>query len=332
MKRKKLNIFIVIILTIIVLYFSLKDDYQKILPILFSANKLWLLIAYLFVLNYTFLKSLVTHNIINDFKEYSIFKTLKLQLMTFFFNAATPFSSGGQPFQIYVLNKNKISLASSTNIIVQTTIIHQIAVFIVLLCTIIVNAILKIYELNFTESLLITLSFLVNAITLMFLIILSQGKKIDNVFGKFIINVLTKIKIVKNKELQLEKWEKSVSEFNAASKRLLVNKKRLVGLIFTNVLAIISLYIVPMIILFSLENNNSLNIIETIVLTSFVSIISCYVPLPGGSLGQEYLFTLFFSIYLKNPLLTSLMLLWRLITYYIPMIIGAIIFNVDKKR
>lgn len=331
MKNKKLNICIIILLTVIVLYFSLKDDYQKIIPLLFETNIIWLFIAYFFVLSYTFLKAVVTHNIILGFKKFNFIKTFKLQLMTFFFNAVTPFSSGGQPFQIYVLNKNKISLATSTTIVLQETIIHQISVSIMLIITYILNQIFNIYELNFTLLLFIILSFSINSILMILLVILSQGKKIDNVFGKVIINILAKLKIINDKEEKLKKWETSVSEFTVASKKLLQDKPKFIKLIFLNIVALFSLYLVPLLILFSLGNVTAFNGIEAIVLTSFVSIISCYIPLPGGALGQEYLFVLFFSKYVTIPLLTSLMLLWRFITYYVPMVIGAVIFNVSKK-
>jgi len=228
MKNKKLNIFIIAFLTLIVLYFSLKDDYQKIIPLLFEANIIWLFIAYLFVLSYTFLKSIVTHNIILSFKKFDFLKTFKLQLMTFFFNAVTPFSSGGQPFQIYVLNKNKISIASSTTIVLQETIIHQIAVSIMLIIAFVLNQIFNIYELNLTLLLFVIISFLINGIVVVFLIILSQGKKIDSIFGKAIINLLAKLKIINNKAEKLKKFENSVSEFTLASKKLLQNKSKFI--------------------------------------------------------------------------------------------------------
>jgi len=329
MKNKKLNIILVIILTLFILYFALKDNYQQIIPLLFKANIFWLIISYLLVLSYTFLKSIVTNEIINSFKEYKIIKTFKLQLMTFFFNAVTPFSTGGQPFQIYVLNKNKINLASATNIIIQESIIHQIAVALVLLITILLNIILNIYDLNLTIGILLILSFLINAIVVLFLFILSFGKKVNNKIINIIINILSKLNIVKNKK---EKLETSIKDFNEASQTLLKNKKRFIKLILINTLAIIALYITPLTISYSLGTYYAFDTIEAIVLVSFVSIICCYIPLPGGALGQEYLFTLFFGIYLSNPILTSLMLLWRFITYYLPMIIGAIIFNISKNN
>lgn len=331
MKKKNLNIFIIIILTIIVLYFSLKDNYKEILNLLFQAKIGWILIGYLLVFIYTFLKSVVTKEIINSFKEYGVIKTLKLQLMTFFFNAVTPFSSGGQPFQIYVLNKNNLSLAAATNIVVQETIIHQIALSIILLITILLNMVLNIYNLDFSIAILLLIGFLFNAITIIFLFILAYGKKIDSKFIKIIISVLYKIKIIKKKEEKIEKLEKHILEFNIASKNLLNNKKRFIKLIFINVLAIVCLYLAPLVILFSLGEYQRFNGITSIVLVSFVSIISCYVPLPGGTIGEEYLFNLFFGIYVNNPVLNSLMILWRLVTYYLPMIVGAIIFNTNKK-
>ena len=146
MKKKFINIILIIIFTLIVLYFSLKDNYDEIIELLLNSDIRWLFIGYLFVLSYTFLKSVVTNDIINKFKKFDIKKTFDLQLMTFFFNAITPFSTGGQPFQVYTLKKNKLSLSDGTNVIVQESIIHQIALIIVGFITIIINQIFNIYK------------------------------------------------------------------------------------------------------------------------------------------------------------------------------------------
>ena len=69
MKNKKINIIIVVLLTIFVLYFALKDNYKQIIPLLFKADIRWLIISYLLVLSYTFLKSVVTCEIIESFKS-----------------------------------------------------------------------------------------------------------------------------------------------------------------------------------------------------------------------------------------------------------------------
>lgn len=332
MKKKYLNIILIIVLTIIVLYFSLKDNYHEIMSLLLSADIRWLLFGYLLVLSYTFLKSVITNDIINHFKSYPILKTFKLQIMTFFFNAITPFSTGGQPFQIYVLNKNGLKLSEGSNVIIQESIIHQFALILVGLITILLNVFLHVCDVNGTLFWLLSFGFLSNIIVLTFLFILSYGKKIDKVLINFVIKLLSTFHLVKNKEKTLEKWHNSIESFNSGSKSLLASKKRFLKLVLLNSLALFCLYIVPLLVLFSLRDYTSFNGLEAIVIISFVSLISGYIPLPGGTGGQEYLFLLFFGAYLTNPLLGSLMILWRFLTYYFPMIVGAITFNVHRNK
>lgn len=332
MKKRTLNLLIIVIFTLIVLYFSLKDNYHEIITSILNADIRWLFISYLLVLSYTFLKAIVTNNIINNFKGYGIKKTFSLQLMTFFFNAVTPFSTGGQPFQVYVLKKNKLTLSEGTNVVIQESIIHQIAIIIVGFLTIIINQIFKICPIDGIIFVLLIVGFLANLLVLVLLFVVSYGKKIDKLLIGWVVNLLTFFKIVKDKEKQTKKLNKSIENFNVNARLLISNKKKFIKLILLNCLAFMCLYIVPLTVLFSLGNYNSFDGVTAIVLVSFVSIISSYVPLPGGIGGQEYLFVTLFGFYLQKPLLSTLMLLWRFITYYLPMIVGAIIFNIKQKE
>ncbi len=332
MKKRTLNLLIIVIFTLIVLYFSLKDNYHEIITSILNADIRWLFISYLLVLSYTFLKAIVTNNIINNFKGYGIKKTFSLQLMTFFFNAVTPFSTGGQPFQVYVLKKNKLTLSEGTNVVIQESIIHQIAIIIVGFLTIIINQIFKICPIDGIIFVLLIVGFLANLLVLVLLFVVSYGKKIDKLLIGWVVNLLTFFKIVKDKEKQTKKLNKSIENFNVNARLLISDKKKFIKLILLNCLAFMCLYIVPLTVLFSLGNYNSFDGVTAIVLVSFVSIISSYVPLPGGIGGQEYLFVTLFGFYLQKTLLSTLMLLWRFITYYLPMIVGAIIFNIKQKE
>lgn len=332
MKNKYLNIIIIILLTVVVLYFSLKDHYHEIIRLVLNADMKWLIFSYLLVLVYTFLKSVITNDIINKFTYYDMKKTFGLQLMIFFFNAITPFSTGGQPFQVYILNKNKVSVSEGTNSVIQETIIHQLALLLLGFLMIIVNFIFKICPLNSFVMLLLILGMIINTFVLFLLFLVSYSKKIDNLLLKSITYFLTKIHIVKSKENVLEKWNKYIEDFTISSKTLLIDKVRFIKMLFLNTLALVCLYLVPLTILFSLGDYNSFNGIQSLVIVTFVSIISAYIPLPGGTGGQEYLFTLLFGLYVTNPLLGSLMILWRFITYYLPMVIGAFVFNFSRKK
>ncbi len=330
MKKKFINIVLIIVFTLIVLYFSLKDNYDEIIELLLNSDIRWLFIGYLFVLSYTFLKSVVTNDIINKFKKFDMKKTFDLQLMTFFFNAITPFSTGGQPFQVYTLKKNKLSLSDGTNVIVQESIIHQIALIVVGFLAIIINEIFGIYKFEGIIETFLILGFGLNILVIFLLFLISHSNKIDKLITKYIVKILTFLRIIKNKEI-LNKLHNTIDNFNYNSKILLKDKKRFIKLILINCLALLCLYIVPLTILFSFNNYVSFDGMIAIVLVSFISIISSYVPLPGGIGGQEYLFILMFGVYVNQPLLSSLMIMWRFITYYLPMIVGAVIFNIKNK-
>lgn len=330
MKKKFINIILIIVFTLIVLYFSLKDNYKEIIELLLNSDIRWLFIGYLFVLSYTFLKSVVTNDIINKFKKFDMKKTFDLQLMTFFFNAITPFSTGGQPFQVYVLKKNKLSLSDGTNVIVQESIIHQIALIVVGFLAIIINQIFDIYKFEGVILTFLILGFGLNILVIFLLFLISHSNKIDKLITKYIVKLLTFLRIIKNKEI-LNKLHNTIDNFNYNSKILLKDKKRFIKLILINCLALLCLYVVPLTILFSFNNYVSFDGMIAIVLVSFISIISSYVPLPGGIGGQEYLFILMFGVYVNQPLLSSLMIMWRFITYYLPMIVGAVIFNIKNK-
>ena len=332
MKNKLINIIIIIVLTLVVLYFSLKDNYNEIITLLLNADIRWLFIGYLFVLSYTFFKTIITNDIINKFRTYGFIKTFSLQIMTFFFNAVTPFSSGGQPFQIYVLKKNNVPISDGTNIIMQESIIHQIAVIIVGLITLTLNQFFKVCDVKGIILTFLAIGFLINILVLGLLFLISYSKKINKSLIKWFINLLTVLRLVKNKQQLLSKLNKTIENFTNNSKILLKDKKRFVKLVGINCIALFCLYIVPLTILFSFGDYNSFDGMTAIILVSFVSIISSYIPLPGGMGGQEYLFVLLFGLYVNQPLLSSLMLLWRFITYYLPMIIGAIIFHIKQKE
>lgn len=332
MKKKYINIILIVLLTILVLYFALKDDYVAITNLLWSADIRWLLVGFLFTMGYCFFKTLILQNIVTQFKAYPILESMKLQIMTFFFNAITPFATGGQPFQIYTLKKSGLAISQGTNVIMQETILHQCSMLAISIIALILNMFFHFCEMDSWLTCLFIIGFMVNTIILILLFVLAYVKKVDNAMIKGTIYILYKFKIIKNKDKTAQKWQDSIEKFHNGSELLFRNKIRFLKLMGLNMIGLVSIYLVPVTILYSLGNYTAFSGLTAVVLTIFVSLISSFVPLPGGTGGQEYLFVLLFGTYITNPLLGSVMILWRFITYYVPMIIGAIVFNLRKER
>ena len=74
----------------------------------------------------------------------------------------------------------------------------------------------------------------------------------------------------------------------------------------------------------------------TLIAGNLVSYISSIVPIPGASGATEVTFIAVFSLLFKEySILNSVMLIWRLFSYFINIIVGFIVFsitiNVNKK-
>ncbi len=60
--------------------------------------------------------------------------------------------------------------------------------------------------------------------------------------------------------------------------------------------------------------------------------ISSYTPLPGAAGAAEGSFLVIFQMFFDDGVIKKAMLLWRLITYYSSIIVGAFFAGFDKKR
>lgn len=329
----KSNFIILFLITIIIMVLSLKDDFDDILKILTKVNFWWIIVAIILVFAYWGYRAISIIIFAKKFnKDYDIKEGMKLVVATQFFNAITPFASGGQPFQVYMLTKNKIKTNQAISIVAVNFICYQIALVMMGVLALISNSIFNIFkEVTFLQH-LVTLGFLVNVFVIIFTLILVFSKKFNNKIANLCISVLNKIKIIKNKEETIKKVSDKLSEFHKSGKILIHNKKDFIVSILYNIISITCLYLVPIAIIFSIGDYQSINAFQVIVCSSYTMMIGSFVPLPGGTGGIEFGFLNFFGQYLKGAILKTLMLLWRFFTYYLGMILGAITFNFMERR
>ena len=331
--KKVLNIIIIVLITSLVLYFSLKDNFNDIVNQILNINIFWLIIAFLLLLIYWLLRSLAMHTFVKMVKpKTNFFNSFLLMLRTQFVNAITPFATGGQPYQVYYLKKCDIGLTKSTVIIVENFIVYQIALVTLGLIALFSNMFMHIFKHNELLSHLIAIGFFMNTLVIVVLFIVSFGKKLNKVLINIGITILTKLHIVKDRKKQLDKWNEKINNFHESASILLKHKKYFIKTIIYNFIALIALYLIPLIVLFAFGNYNSINVYEVIITSAYVMLIGSFVPIPGGSGGLEYGFVAFYGNFISGSILSAVMLVWRFITYYFGMIVGAIAFYIKKVK
>lgn len=330
---KKLNIVILIFITILVLYFSLKDNFKEVINQIITMNIGYLVIAFILLFIFLVFKSLSMYSFCKKInKDFKFSQSIQVVLRTQFFNAVTPFATGGQPYQIYYLKKCGINYASSTVIVLENFIVYQIALVILGLIALFTNKIFNLFDSSNVLARLITLGFIINTAVIIIMFTLAFSKKMNRKVIGFGIKVLTKLKLVKNKDEKLKEWDNNINNFHSSAKKLLNDKKTFIGNILFNFIALCSLYMIPLFILYAMGEFSTLNVWVTITASAYVMIIGSFVPIPGGSGGLEFGFINFYGNFITGSKLSALMLVWRFITYYFSMILGAIALNIKKVK
>jgi len=330
--KNKLNILLLIMVTGIVLYISLKDNFFEVMEGLTQLNIFWIIIALIFVIGYYFFRTLSLHTFVTKFKDVPFTKVFKIVFITQFFDGITPSSSGGQPYQIYAFKKENIHLVDATNIAIQNFIVYQIALVLLGLTAVILNKYLNLFnQLGIIKN-LIMLGFAINVIVIIGLFSLAFMRKLNKIIMKLIVKILAKLKIIKDKEKIINNLNESIEQFHEGAKTLLKNKTDFIKTIFFNFMALLLFYSVPAIILFGLGDYGSISVLESIIASAHVMLIGTFIPIPGASGGLEYAFTQFYGVFITGATLTLVMLLWRSLTYFLGVIIGGILLNIRKKR
>ena len=331
--KKIINFIVLLLVTVLVLFLCLKDNYHAIINTLISMDIKWLIIGFICILMYWFLKTLPLYYFTKSHKRSFTYKSAVILLLrTQFVNAITPFATGGQPYQVYYLNKEGIRSSTSTSIILENFIVYQIALVFLGIIAMTCNFFFHIFPHNDLLTHLITLGFIINTLVIIVSFIIAFGKNISKKILHFGITVLSKLKIVKDKEKKLEKWNESITNFHKSAKVLMEDKKLFFSMILVNLVALSILYMIPVFVLYAAGSFDKVNVGLAIITSAYVMLIGSFVPIPGGTGGLEYGFMRFYGFFIHGSLLSATMLIWRFITYYFGLIVGGIAFNVKGKN
>ena len=333
MKKKIFNITLLIIFTGIVLYFSLKDNFSATINQIITMDLKYLFVAFFLLFIFWIFRSYPMYSfckkINNNFKYKQSFQ---LTLRTQFFNAVTPFATGGQPYQIYYLKQCGINYAASTGIVLQNFIVYQIALVTLGLVALFCNMIFGIFNNAPLLQKLIALGFIINTLVIVVMFLVAFDKKVNKKLISLGIIVLTKLHIVKDKEKQLKKWDESINSFHENAKILLKDKMNFFCNILYNFIALCCLYLIPFFVYVAMGKTNGLNPGVAIITSAYIMIIGSFVPIPGATGGLEYGFVQFYGNFFTGSILSATMLVWRFITYYFGLIVGAIALNIRRPK
>jgi len=248
-------------------------------------------------------------------------EAINLALIGNFFSAVTPFSTGGQPFQMYLLNRNSnVEYGKSAFFLLVKEIIAfivRISLFIAL--PIFITFFKFEYSLPYGVNLAINIGLIFYLlISILIVLALLKTTKIAN----FIKMIISKIFPLKVSTKVNEEIDKNIHLFEEGKKSL--DKSKINNLLFIFFLSLIqwlnSLFL-PVVLLRGLGSNSPVLSIIFITIIFLLSVV--YVPTPGTSGAAELGIAFLFSAFLPRQPLIVFILLWRFFYYYLNIIIGS---------
>ena len=323
------NFVLIAVITIVALWFALKDNYQKVVHAIGKLNGFSLTIILVWGILYTCVWGLVYVVLGRKFKKnYSVLNGIVVAFTGTFFSGITPSATGGQFGQAYILKKQGIAYSDGASILWADFIIYQTTMMVyvtILFC-------MKFFYYSHQSAwfTLVLAGYVVNFVVIFGLYTMALFPKIYIHLSQWIVKVLSRLRILKNPEKTLESWTLQMTSFTSEIKKLAGDKKAIVECMLINTVRLTMLYALPFLIARLLGIHLAMDqLVDVIALSSFVTMANSFIPIPGASGGTEMMFSILFSP-IMGSLTSAVLILWRVSTYHIILVVGGVIFMVAK--
>ena len=318
------NIVSIVLTAVCLAYFCLSDNGLLTLAQHIHQFRIeWLVIGFCCMLSDLFLDTMLIYLFTKSINSgYTVRRAFKVCMVGHLYSAVTPFQSGGQPMQIYVMTKQNIDAGNATSTLVQKFFVYQTGITVYSLFAIIFQYGKEISSQNPVVLGLTIFGFLVQGGAAALLLVVSFNQKVTGRLLTWAVKLLSRLHLVKDYDKTLQSWQVQVDTFHESNQQLYHDKKLLVKTYILTFFQLTVLFAVSYCI-YRAFNLHDASPISMIFSQAFVTMVSSLIPLPGAAGASEMSFLAFFSAYFTPETIKSAIVLWRFITYIAVIIISA---------
>jgi uncharacterized protein (TIRG00374 family) len=292
----------------------------------------WIVMAFLSNLINIFIDGFLIYRFTsNSLSSYRYRDAFKSSMVGQFFSAITPFATGGQPMQIYLMSKQGVSPGISTAALIQRFLVYQTSITAY-------SALAILVQMNYFKETLSPVmwgfalfGFASQGFVILMLLLFSFNRRLTHGLLKLAFTLLAKLHIIKNPEERIEGLESQLSNFHESNKELFRNRRLLVESYVLTAVQLTAMFIIPYCVYRSFHLYGA-PVTDMVCSQAFVTMASCFIPLPGAAGASELSFAGFFRNFFPEESLTSAMLVWRIITYYAVILFTAPFSRLAKQK
>ena len=325
-RKNLLNALFLIALLAVTVWAIFKDqDLGDIIDILRDIAPIFLVIGFVLVILYVCSESVIIKYLLHAVHiRVPLFNCIRYSFVGFFYSCITPSATGGQPMQIYYMNKQGIDIPTATIVLMLVTIEYKFVLVFVGVGLILFGQGLVLTlpaEVQFFLYLGVALN--VFCVSFMSLLVFLPET------AKFLITkgfaLLKKLHLMKEKNNRAERLENSMEVYKAASVFLKGHKLVIFNTTVISFIQRFFLFFITYVVYrsFGLQELDAWTIT---ILQSIISISVDMLPLPGGMGISERLYLLIFTpVFGGLTAATASMMVSRGFSYYILILVSGII-------
>lgn len=256
--------------------------------------------------------------------QFTMRQSLETTYLGFFGNVT--FSVGSLPIRAYYMHTNAIDAGKAVGLINADYILNKSSV---LIC----NTVLLLFGgfrfLEKRKNLLpyILFGYLICSFVIGILLLVGFSEKVYNKLNHLLTKAPKKKKWAKIKEKALYHLEM----MHDSSEEIKENRKNILFITALHCLKLLIMYEIPYICLKSIMNS-SVSFFEILMMSALANLISGALPSVSGVGGMELAFFLVFGSFTDHASTASVLVLYRLATYFVPFLISVVVFNRIEKR
>lgn len=332
-KKNRWYLLLAVVLGLVVIGNEMKKVSLKDMAAEFSIiNWWWMLVSIGCILLYWGIEAKIVQVLLKRSNpKFTFSASYRIPLIEHLFNAITPFSTGGQPAQIIALSKSGVDTGVATSVSLMKFVVYQVWVVInFLVCLIggygfLSNSLSKL-------KVLILLSFIIHFVIVIGLLMIMYWYSFTR---KLVDMVFKVIRLIKQGEKIDELYNRTIEKmdtFYQESRYMREQPILMLKVSALTVLQLIAYYIIPYFILYGL-GITGMSIFHVVVLHAFITMLISLFPVPGGTGGAEYSFSLLFGTFtLSQSKLVLAIFLWRGVTYYLGIILGLVALTLHQNK
>lgn len=332
MRKYGWNVVLVLLLGVIMAWILLgMGEPRSIIESMKSLAPKWLAIGIVCILLYLGVETIIQHMLTNKMQRgHSLWNAFKVVMTGQFFNAITPFASGGQPMQAYMMAKQGVPVGTSISILMTKFIIYQLILTVYSFIVLILQLSFFCEKINGLVYLSV-IGFLINLGVVTILVASAFMKEPLKKAGFWGINLLHRMRIIKHPTGHKRNIIAQIDLFNKNIGLLRKNAGLLLQVSMLTAMQLTAYFIIPYTI-YRAFGLSGTKVFVIIAAAAFILMISSFMPVPGGSGVAEGSFFLFFQLFFPNTILPTAILCWRLLTFYIPLSIGGVMTMLPNRK